>query len=141
MAAIVDRESLGGDALSPRGNPAGVGDKGNGLGLAQIDARYHHRFCVAAFDTGELLWTDPTFNILYGARLLRRNFDATGSWPIAIASYNAGLARVTRAAKLATPPGSLDAVIEAIDKVTTGGDYVSDVLRRCAQFSQTQDPV
>lgn len=137
MAAIVDRESLGGDALLPRGNPAGIGDKGNGLGLAQIDQRYHHRFAVAAFSDGTLLWTDPTFNILYGARLLKQNYDVTGSWPIAIASYNASMVRVVRAAKLAEPRDSHDAIVEAVDKCTTGGDYVSDVYRRCASFTET----
>jgi soluble lytic murein transglycosylase-like protein len=136
MAAVVDRESLGGDALTPKGNPGGVGDHGNGRGLAQIDARYHHRFIVASFDTGEALWTDPTFNILYGARLLRRCYDATGSWPVAIAAYNAGLTSASRAAKTCQVENSQEALVEAVDRCTTGGNYVSDVYRRCASFSE-----
>jgi hypothetical protein len=43
LAAIVERESRGGEALSPPG-PAGVGDGGHGRGLMQIDDRWHGLF-------------------------------------------------------------------------------------------------
>lgn len=133
MAAILDRESRGGEALTPKG-PGGKGDHGRGHGLAQIDSGYHHKFLAAMFDDNRTpLWADPTFNVLYGARLLSENFRLSRSWPVSIAAYNAGLTRATRAAKNATD-SSEAAVIAAVDRVTTGGDYVSDVYRRRAGF-------
>ena len=133
MAAIVDRESRGGDALTPP-IPLGTGDHGHGKGLAQIDDRSHHRFIVAAFDDGRTpLWTDPTFNILYGARLLSVGFRVSKSWPVAIASYNAGLLRAMRVQKALSDSGEI-ALIASLDRITTGGDYVSDVLRRMSGF-------
>lgn len=136
LAAILDRESLGGDALSPKG-PAGTGDRGFGLGLAQVDARFHHPFAVATFDDLKTpLWTDPTFNILYAARLLRKNFDAAkGDVAVAVAAYNAGLYRVRLAVAKLPPDAPLSARVAAVDKVTTGGDYVANVLERRAKFS------
>lgn len=121
LAAIMDRESLGGDALVPRG-PTGSGDFGHGRGLMQIDDRAHPAFVA----TG--LWQEPAFAVLYGARLLRQNLDAfQGDYPAAIGAYNAGAKRV-RFALAALPPGApQDKRIAAIDMVTTRC-YVSGVL-------------
>jgi hypothetical protein len=133
MAAIVDRESRGGDALTPP-IPLGTGDGGHGKGLAQIDDRAHHRFTVATFDDARThLWTDPTFNVLYGARLLSTGHKISKSWPVAIAAYNAGLLKAMRILKARVDPGEI-ALIASLDRITTGGDYVSDVLRRMSGF-------
>lgn len=133
MAAIVDRESLGGEALKPQ-SPAGFGDGGHGRGLAQVDDRYHESFITARFDDAVTpIWTDPTFNILYGARLLANAHRLTGSWLVSVAAYNAGLTRATRASRTVSGNDEL-ALLAALDRATTGGNYVSDVLRRRDSF-------
>jgi soluble lytic murein transglycosylase-like protein len=131
FAAIIDRESLGGDALQPKG-PGGVGDKGNGRGLGQIDARYHGSFIQACGPDGIALWRDPTFNLMYAAKLLRMNLGVSGgSYPAAIAAYNASLQSVLRVLR-STPPGADKT--KALDELTTGKNYVSDVLARAERF-------
>lgn len=135
LAAIMDRESLGGEALKPP-NSAGTGDRGHGHGLMQIDSGSHRDFLVALFDDGVPLWTDPAFNVLYAARLLHRNLATLGGdYVPAVAAYNAGLSRVRRALlklpKYPTPQVKL----ATVDALTTGKDYVSDVLRRRAKFT------
>lgn len=131
LAAICDRESRGGDLLKPTG-PGGVGDGGHGRGLMQIDDR-HHGFVHALFDDGLSLWKDPTFNIMYGARLLARNYGLTKTWILTVASYNARLSSVTRAAATVLDDSD-EALIAAVDKCTTGGDYVAWVFARRALF-------
>lgn len=136
MAAIVDRESLGGDALKPKG-PAGTGDGGAGHGLAQIDYRFHRSFLLARMaDAGATpMWTVPAFNILYGAWLLNQNYQIAKSWPVAVAAYNAGLTKALRVYR-ALPDGRTQTdIIKAVDMVTTGGNYVSDVWRRRAEYT------
>lgn len=140
MAAIVDRESKGGLALVPP-NPGGTGDGGHGRGLAQIDDRSHHRFIVATFDDGHTpLWAEPTFNVLYGARLLSVGHRASKSWPVAIAGYNAGLSRALRV-QTALSDSSEAALVSSLDRITTGGDYVSAVLRKMSDFGPPLPPL
>lgn len=43
--------------------------------------------------------TDPTIATSAAAKLLRQNFEATGSWPLALTAYNHGLAGVLRAVR------------------------------------------
>ncbi|NBW82570.1 hypothetical protein EBR21_12525 [bacterium] len=43
--------------------------------------------------------TDPTIATAAAAKLLKQNFDATGSWPLALTAYNHGLAGVLRAVR------------------------------------------
>lgn len=122
LAAILERESLGGDALTPPG-PRGTGDGGHGRGLMQIDDRWHGPFVA----TG--LWREPPFALLYAARLLRQALDALGGeYGPAIGAYNAGTARVR--GLLATLPAtaSVQQRIDVIDQVTTQ-HYVAGVLR------------
>ena len=119
IAAVMDRESLGGLALTPQG-AAGTGDYGHGRGIMQIDDRSHIDF------TSSEDWKDPTLNILYGASILMRNLRMFGGdVPPAVAAYNAGTVRVGRL--MAMVPA---ASIEQLDLLTTGKDYVSDVLGR-----------
>jgi soluble lytic murein transglycosylase-like protein len=130
LAAIVERESRGGEALSPPG-PAGVGDGGHGRGLMQIDDRWHGLFV----STG--LWTEPAFALLYGARLLRQGLDAfKGDYPAAIGSYNAGISRVQLALASLPPTASAGQRIAAIDRVTTQA-YVAGVLKLREQLAAT----
>lgn len=120
--AIMDRESLCGDALTPKGSGQGVGDGGHGRGLMQIDDRYHTMFCE---DIKQ--WGDPYQNILYGTTLLRTYTRKLGSDPKGIAAYNAGPERVRKSGYQF--PFDLD-------KLTTGGNYVTDVLRRQDTFAK-----
>lgn len=129
LAAIIDRESLGGDALKPKG-PAGTGDNGHGRGLGQIDDRSHVSFLSATFDGGAPLWQDPTFNVMYAAKLLRKNLDRFGDEAAAVAAYNCGPGNV-RTALARLPAGASAAErLAAVDKRTAHGNYASDVLRR-----------
>jgi hypothetical protein len=136
MAAIIDRESLGGDALKPKG-PGGYGDGGHGHGLGQIDDRSHGGFLHARFWDGARLWQDPTFNILFAARLLRANLSATGGdMPLSIAAYNCGLKRARW--ELEQHKGDItdeESRIAVLDSVTANGDYVTDCLRRRREFT------
>lgn len=139
LAAVCDRESLGGDALRPAG-PGGVGDGGHGHGIMQIDDRSHGGFCGAKDDTGAPLWADPAMSIMYGARLLARLAKASSAdWDIAIAAYNCGLRRAKQV--LSALPQGVGEVekIAALDRMTTGGNYVSDVRRRCQSFSRNDE--
>lgn len=120
--AIMDRESLCGDALTPVGSPQGTGDGGHGRGLMQIDDRFHIDFCK---DIKQ--WGDAYQNILYGAALFRMYQRQLGSVERAIAAYNAGPSRVQQS-------GYEEA--EFLDMLTTGKDYVTDVLRRQALFTK-----
>jgi Transglycosylase SLT domain len=116
LGAIMDRESAGGQTLSPRG-PTGTGDGGHGRGLMQIDDRAH-----VEFTSGDE-WQDPQANVTYAAKLLRSLYDASGGdLAKAVAAYNAG----PRVFRLADP-----------DSMTTGGDYSADVLARADSFEQS----
>ena len=111
LLAIASRESNMG--LSLDGN--WTGDSGNGIGIMQIDRRYHPAF------TSQTANNDHQANIDYGAHFLSgliRQFD--GELTPAVAAYNAGASRVRRARAAGLPP----------DAVTTGRDYSSDVMGR-----------
>jgi hypothetical protein len=131
IGAVMDRESIGGEVLKPRG-PGGLGDKGRGHGLMQIDVRYHPRFVADRLPTGELMWQAPTWNVLYGATLLATNLTALdGSFPAAVAAYNASIDRVL---KVYVSGLEGDALVDGLDALTTGGNYVSDVLTRARKW-------
>lgn len=136
LAAICDRESAGGEALTPKG-PAGTGDKGHGRGLMQIDDRYHLSFIAARDGRGIALWQVPAFNILYAARLLTQMWGSLHIWPAAIAAYNAGASMARGALAALSPDAPQEAIVAALDRVTAHGDYVSDVLRRRGQWTDT----
>lgn len=134
LAAICDRESMGGLTLRPRG-PSGVGDGGHGHGLMQIDGRYHRRFIDARGPDGLPLWTVPRWNILYGGELFARNLrEWDGELYPAIATYNCSYAAAVRALRALPSDAPPAHRLAALDLVTTGADYVTDVLRRRETF-------
>lgn len=111
LLAIASRESRMGLALSADG----TGDNGHGIGIMQIDRRYHPGF------TGSHSPFDHQANINYGAgylaKLLREFNDNKHQ---AASAYNAGPGRVRSALQQGLDP----------NLVTTGGDYGRDVLER-----------
>ena len=107
IAAIISRESRGKNI---------IGDYGHGRGLMQIDDRWHREFLDSNYDGLE-----PGANIDYGTKLLRANLDRfDGDVRAAIAAYNAGVGAVHRALGQG----------KDVDRVTTGGNYSSDILAR-----------
>jgi hypothetical protein len=111
LLAIASRESNMGLNLDANW----TGDYGNGIGIMQIDKRYHPDF------TSSHANNDHRANIDYGAQYLAgliRQFN--GELKPAIASYNAGASRVRSVVNAGLNP----------DVVTTGQDYASDVLHR-----------
>ncbi len=62
-------------------NPAAVSAKG-AVGLAQLMPETAARLGADP--------TDPTQNLDAGARYLRQQYEAFGTWPLALAAYNAG---------------------------------------------------
>lgn len=111
LLAIASRESRMGLALSSDG----TGDHGNGIGIMQIDRRYHSDF------TNRYSPFDHKANINYGARYLAQLLhEFNGDTAQAVAAYNGGPRRVRTAVYSGLSP----------DAVTTGGDYGRDVLQR-----------
>jgi soluble lytic murein transglycosylase-like protein len=128
VAAVCWRESRGGDALRPRG-PSGFGDNGHGRGLMQIDDRSHACFLAETDDHGKPLWQYPSHNIDYATReVLAKGLAAfPDSLEGGIAAYNARADRVQMALKNGRHP----------DSVTTGGDYVAEVLGNALTWHRT----
>jgi soluble lytic murein transglycosylase-like protein len=134
LAAICDRESLGGDALTPPG-PTGVGDSGHGRGLMQLDDRAQAQFCAERLGDGTPTWQDAESNILAGAKVLFIALQALGSdYPAAVCAYNAGVNTARQALAALPAEATADQRVAALDRHTTGGNYVSDVLRRRDAF-------
>lgn len=138
LAAICDRESLCGLAWKPEG-PDGTGDNGHGRGLMQIDDRSHAAWLEQALPDGTPKWQDPASNIEFGASLLAELMHVfSDAEPCAVGAYNAGPRAVRLALEEITKGGPggppADAVVWALDQVTTGHSYVSAVLQRRAQF-------
>jgi soluble lytic murein transglycosylase-like protein len=129
LAAICERESRGGEALTPPG-PAGTGDHGMGCGLMQIDRRYWKGWIAR----GE--WGDPAKNISKGAEILSANMGILRSEIAGICAYNAGLTAASRAVDQLDRNAPRELRIAALDAVTTGRDYVSAVLRLRVEFAR-----
>jgi soluble lytic murein transglycosylase-like protein len=111
LLAMASRESRMGLALAPDG----TGDRGNGIGIMQIDRRYHPNF------TDRHSPFDHKANIDYGAQYLAKLLQQfNGNTARAVAAYNAGPNKVRTATYAGLPP----------DSVTTGRDYSRDVLQR-----------
>lgn len=111
LIAIASRESGAGLNLDENY----TGDNGNGIGIMQIDKRYHPEFVSANENS------DHEANIDYGARFLSGLIDRfNGNITQAVSAYNAGEGNVRRAMGTALHP----------DRFTTGGNYSTDVLAR-----------
>lgn len=115
IAATIQKESAGDpNALSF--------DQGHGKGLMQIDDRSH-----AFAKTPEVF--DPEKSIDYGAAYIRENMDAfPGNRDAAIAAYNAGAPGVRKGLKRGRP----------LSSITYDPDYVSDVNRYAAEYSNVE---
>ena len=120
LLAVASRESRMGLSLTPEG----TGDNGNGIGIMQIDRRYHPGF------TNRYSPLDHQANINYGAQFLAKLMaEFGGNIPQTVAAYNAGASRVQAAIRAGLPP----------DAVTTGGDYGRDVLQRKQLITDLMD--
>lgn len=140
LAAICDHESRGGEALTPRG-PTGVGDNGHACGLMQLDRRYHADFIARTTPTGLPLWCVPEWNIAYAASLLADELHAfQGDEACAVAAYNASRKRVKAARDALTKPIAPDALVAALDGLTTGHNYVASILAARAAFTPAPEP-
>lgn len=124
LAAICLRETWAGWApgYSPKGSYLGLGDKGHGFGLFQIDNRGPYRYlpeeCPEATPHLQARWACA---VLRDARQGLRDYQEHPLYDRAVlATYNAGLTRVRRALCFGQNP----------DAPTTGHNYGSDVLRR-----------
>lgn len=120
LAAVIDHESRWGALLSPKG-PGGTGDRGNGLGLGQIDRRYHAAWAAS------VAWWEPQLNIDKAAEVLASKFRRFGlNTAAALAAYNASEDRVAKAIAEGKDPQS----------VTTRGAYVDEVMARLRLIQQ-----
>ena len=138
IAAVMDRESLGGEALNPP-TRLGVGDNGHGRGLMQIDDRAHTAFCESIE-----VWGNAELNVMKGTEILAWGLKKTqGHLPGAVATYNTGWQRKDRSGVvipwirelyLSNPTPD----ILALDRFTTGHNYVDDVMRRYERLKTTQ---
>jgi soluble lytic murein transglycosylase-like protein len=111
LLAIASRESRMGLALDENW----TGDHGYGIGIMQIDKRYHGGFTQAHRND------DHQANIHYGAGFLASLVQAfDGDILHAVAAYNSGETRVRNAMNAGLDPNI----------VTTGRDYARDVIAR-----------
>lgn len=111
LLAVASRESGMGMTLDANY----LGDGGNGIGLMQVDRRYHAGYAASHAPS------DHEANIMYAAKLLAsdlRRFD--GNMKYALVAYNAGADDVYTAIENRVDP----------DLFTTGQDYASDVISR-----------
>lgn len=76
-------------------NPKAVSPKG-AIGLTQLMPRTAKELGVDP--------TDPMENLDGGARYLRQQFERFGSWPLALAAYNAGPTRVAKLGRIPNIP-------------------------------------
>jgi soluble lytic murein transglycosylase-like protein len=134
LLAVCDRESLCGKTLAEDG----TGDNHNGLGLMQLDRRWHPQFAAMLLPDGTPAWKDPAINIDEGARVLSFGLKVFGKEDAAVASYNAGVRKVANELDELTVPGDPEMTElirrHRLDEITTGGNYVSDVLGRREAF-------
>jgi hypothetical protein len=117
-----------------------LGDGGNGVGLMQIDIRYH-AIARQAKQAGS--WqNDPEPLIDYGASLLRGNYDwARTTWPdFGSAANGRGWYKIAASAYNAGRGGARRGVLQGdSDRYTTGRNYGRDVLARQLSFQALLD--
>lgn len=92
-----------------------TGDHGNGIGIMQIDRRYHREF------TSSTPNNDHRANVHYASKFLADLIGKfNGRLTPAVAAYNAGYTKVRNTISAGVDP----------NLVTTGQNYASDVLAR-----------
>lgn len=117
LLAVASRESNMGMTLD--GNY--LGDSGYGMGLMQVDRRYHPQF-AATVHPGE-----HSKVVLKGAQILKEELNRfNGNKYAALAAYNTGAGDVQYALQTGTDP----------DLFTTGKNYAKDVLNRYQIINQ-----
>ena len=80
-----------------------------------------------SFTSNASLWQDAAANIAFGAQILRTYLDTLkGNVPGTVCAYNAGVGRVRLMLS------HMDATPVELDTLTTGHNYVQDVLARMA---------
>lgn len=111
LLAVASRESNMGLALDSNW----TGDHGNGIGIMQIDKRYHSDF------TSSTPNNDHRANILYASKFLADLLSKfNGRLTPSVAAYNAGYSKIRNTLSAGLDP----------NLVTTGQNYASDVLQR-----------
>ena len=121
LLAVASRESGIGRTIVGR---RWIGDSGYGVGIMQIDKRYHPEF------TQRVRTDDHAQVIQYAARYLRKLYDQFRNWRYAVAAYNAGPTRVRQVLEWGYDP----------DDVTTGRNYSDDVMRRAEVIRSIINP-
>jgi hypothetical protein len=132
LIGLMWRESLCGFALSPPGDPCGLGDNGNGFGLFQIDKRYHASFVNSAVSQ------DPYQQAMFACDILRSARDWFRRSASSIKGYD--LERATYAAYNAGAHSVYVAIMNGKDPDTntTGHDY-SKYIFTLAEVLQKPD--
>jgi hypothetical protein len=133
LAAIGDHESGFGNApgYTPRGDPAGWGDKGNAFGFFQLDRHYFWHFIQTP---GAASVTQQ--GIIAGG-LLKSNFSTFAKWAfpererLSVITYNASRTRVVQ---LLAQGGSVEDADATTSKIA-GVPYGTDVLARVEEWS------
>lgn len=117
-----------------------MGDKGNGLGLMQIDRRYNREWAEQRNEHGVLLWQIPLENIRRGAMIYARERKALNNPIAAVAAYNCNPIHCTAELEALRPEASPQELVAALDKHTTGHDYVAFVLAHRARWMGSWKP-
>ncbi len=76
-------------------------------------------------------WRDPAVMVPKVVAILLLGYQELGDIPCAVAAYNCGPGRVRRLMNVLGAPD-----IAALDLLTTGRNYVSDVFDRMAKFEE-----
>lgn len=126
LAAIASRETRGRNEL--------YGDHGNGVGLMQVDIRYHQDRANAIRNASSER-EQTKLGIQFGATVLKEMYDKVSEkhpdwnevWTLrgAITAYNSGSKNV--------------ATQERLDIGTTGNDYSADVWERAKVYAQLDE--
>lgn len=163
LAALLDRETLGGTTKDlDKPGPSGTGDfgkrdpahwgselppdgRGWGRGLFQIDyskpGSPQRAWCETVAADGRCQWEVPALNADKAAELFAGKLAVLANdYQAAICAYNAGEGSAQRALAALPPDAGPLRRVAALDAVTTGGNYVSDVLKRRDGYLKTVPP-
>ena len=111
--------------------------QGFGRGLMQLDFADtdNDAFLSEMLPGGIPAWQDGTRNIDAGTKKLVHLIEVFGhDEALAAAAYNAGVGAVREAQASITGPVSIERLQRAVDQVTTGKNYCTDVIGRRDRF-------